>query len=82
MVTALVTSLLLALAAAQTPQPQDPPARPDLVRGPYNEADVNFMQGMIPHHAQAVVMAGWAASHNASPEVRVLCERIVVAQRD
>jgi uncharacterized protein (DUF305 family) len=40
------------------------------------------MAGMIPHHAQAVVMAGWAASHGARPDVRVLCERILVGQRD
>jgi uncharacterized protein (DUF305 family) len=27
-------------------------------------------------------MAGWAPSHDASPSVQALCERIVVAQRD
>jgi uncharacterized protein (DUF305 family) len=37
---------------------------------------------MIPHHAQAVLIAGWAASHGARSDVRVLCERIVVAQAD
>jgi uncharacterized protein (DUF305 family) len=37
---------------------------------------------MISHHAQAVVMAGWAPSHGASGAVRTLCERIVVGQRD
>jgi uncharacterized protein (DUF305 family) len=37
---------------------------------------------MIDHHAQAVMMAGWAPSHGASASVRGLCERIVVAQRD
>jgi len=47
-----------------------------------NPADVHFMSGMIPHHAQAVVMAGWAPSHGARSDVRILCERIVVAQRD
>ena len=47
-----------------------------------NAADVHFMSGMIPHHAQAVLIAGWAPSHGASPEVQRLCERIVVAQRD
>lgn len=47
-----------------------------------NQADVQFMSGMIPHHAQAVIMAGWAASHGARPDVRILCERIVVGQRD
>src|SRR5215210_1094169 len=60
----------------------DPVARPDLVRQPYSEADVEFMAAMIPHHAQAVLIAGWAASHGARPDIRVLCERIVVAQRD
>jgi len=38
--------------------------------------------GMIGHHAQAVLMAGWAPSHDASAAVRALCERIVVGQRD
>jgi len=49
---------------------------------PYNAADVDFMSGMIPHHAQAVIMAGWAPSHGARADVKILCEKIVVAQRD
>lgn len=48
----------------------------------YAPADVEFMQGMVPHHAQAVLMAGWAPSHGARADVQRLCERIVVAQRD
>ncbi len=40
------------------------------------------MAGMISHHAQAVLMAGWAPTHGASGAVRTLCERIVVGQRD
>src|SRR5262245_38125956 len=55
---------------------------PGLGRYPYTDADVDFMAGMIPHHAQAVIMAGWAPSHGARQDVAVLCERIVVAQRD
>jgi uncharacterized protein (DUF305 family) len=47
-----------------------------------NAGDVNFMKGMIPHHAQAVLIAGWAPSHGARDDVQRLCERIVVAQRD
>lgn len=47
-----------------------------------NPADVEFMSGMIPHHAQAVVMAGWCKSHGARADVDALCERIVVGQRD
>jgi uncharacterized protein (DUF305 family) len=52
------------------------------IRQPFSVADVNFMSGMIPHHAQAVIMAGWAPSRGARSDVRILCERIVVAQRD
>ncbi len=63
-------------------QGPEPVARPDLVRQPYSDADVDFMAGMIPHHAQAVLIAGWATSHGARPDIRVLCERMVVAQRD
>ena len=49
---------------------------------PPSAADVTFMSGMIPHHAQAVLIAGWAESHGARPDVLVLCQRIVVGQRD
>jgi uncharacterized protein (DUF305 family) len=58
------------------------PTPPGLGQFPYSDADVDFMAGMIPHHAQAVVMAGWAPSHGARSDVAILCERIVVAQRD
>ena len=49
---------------------------------PFTPADVQFMSGMIYHHAQAVMMAGWAPTHEASPTLRALCERIVVGQTD
>ena len=49
---------------------------------PFSKADVDFMTGMIGHHAQAVVMAGWAPTHGARLDVRLLCERIAVAQTD
>ena len=48
----------------------------------YTASDVEFMSGMIAHHAQAVAMARWAPSHGASPSVRTLCERIINAQTD
>src|ERR1019366_565053 len=57
-------------------------ARADSARLPYTEADVYFMQGMISHHAQAIVMAKWAPTHGASAPVRTLCERIINAQTD
>jgi uncharacterized protein (DUF305 family) len=54
----------------------------DSGRVKFSPADVEFMQGMIHHHAQAILMAGWAPTHDASPPIRELCARIVVAQRD
>lgn len=48
----------------------------------YAPADVEFMQGMVPHHAQAVIMAGWAASHGARADVQRISARIGAAQSD
>jgi len=48
----------------------------------YTAADAEFMNGMISHHAQALLMAGWAASHGASPPIRTLTDRIINAQKD
>src|SRR5713101_4160695 len=48
----------------------------------FTPADATFMQGMIHHHAQAVVMAGWAPTHGASESVKTLAGRIDVGQRD
>jgi uncharacterized protein (DUF305 family) len=56
--------------------------RADSVRHPYIQADVDFMSHMIGHHAQALVMAGWAPSHGASPSVRTLAGRIINGQQD
>ena len=48
----------------------------------YTTADIQFMNGMIAHHAQALLMAGWAESHGASPAVLTLTARITNAQKD
>jgi len=44
------------------------------------EADVRFMQGMIAHHAQAVVMSRMAGARGASPRVLKLAQKIDLAQ--
>lgn len=79
----------VALAAGRLPAQQRSPAltpaeaaKADSGRPAYTPADVHFMQGMIAHHSQAVVMAGWAPSHGARPDVLRLCDRINVSQRD
>jgi uncharacterized protein (DUF305 family) len=48
----------------------------------YTPAGVAFASGMVEHHAQAIVMAGWAPTHDAGPAVRDLCARIGVSQTD
>jgi uncharacterized protein (DUF305 family) len=57
-------------------------ARADSIRLPYTAADIHFMSGMISHHAQAIKMAKWSATHRASPAVVRLSERIATAQAD
>jgi uncharacterized protein (DUF305 family) len=48
----------------------------------FTPADVRFMTGMIGHHAQALVMAGMAPTHGASPAIRTLAARIINSQQD
>ncbi|MGH7713234.1 MAG: DUF305 domain-containing protein [Gemmatimonadaceae bacterium] len=57
-------------------------ARADSAQWPYTKADIDFMSGMIHHHAQALVMARLAPTNDAGRDVRVLCERIINAQTD
>jgi uncharacterized protein (DUF305 family) len=57
-------------------------ARADSLRYPYTKADIDFMAGMIHHHAQAIVMSRLAPTHGASPAVIRLTERIINAQAD
>lgn len=48
----------------------------------FTEADVNFMVGMIAHHAQALIMSDLAPNNGASPEIQTLAARIINAQKD
>jgi uncharacterized protein (DUF305 family) len=57
-------------------------ARVDSARTRFTDADARFMAGMIGHHAQALVMAGLAPTHGASPSVQTLAARIINAQED
>lgn len=47
----------------------------------HTEADVRFMQHMMVHHAQAVEMNALIADRTEDPGIRMLGERIAVAQR-
>jgi uncharacterized protein (DUF305 family) len=46
----------------------------------FNDADVSFAQGMIPHHQQAVEMAKLAGTRADNADVKALAQRIEAAQ--
>jgi uncharacterized protein (DUF305 family) len=49
---------------------------------PRSQADVEFMQGMIMHHAQAVEMTALIASHTQNKDLHTLGARISSSQTD
>ena len=56
---------------------------PEIVIPPgarYTKADVEFMQGMIAHHAQAIVMSRMAEANGANPQVLKLSRKIDQSQ--
>ena len=57
-------------------------AAADQGRPPFTAADVRFMQAMIGHHAQALVMAAMSPTHGASSPIPTLSGRIEVSQND
>ena len=74
---------------ACTPMRAQPPATPTThaheavaAGADHVPADVHFMQGMIGHHRQAVVMAAMAPTHGASERLRLFAHKIDLSQRD
>ncbi len=48
----------------------------------HNEADIEFVQGMIPHHEQALHMSELAAKHANSPDVKTIASTITTKQEE
>ncbi|ADW68430.1 DUF305 domain-containing protein [Granulicella tundricola] len=47
-----------------------------------SQADIDFMQGMIMHHGQAIQMTALIQSHTENKEVRSIGQRISLSQTD
>jgi uncharacterized protein (DUF305 family) len=58
------------------------PARVAAQAPRYSPADVEFMQGMIDHHAQALDMAALVPSRTTNQSIRLLAQRIAISQTD
>ena len=64
-------------AAGSTSSSEDSPASEDAT---FNDADVTFVQMMIPHHRAGVTMAEAAVKNAGEAKVRQLAESIVTSQ--
>ncbi|MEM6647797.1 MAG: DUF305 domain-containing protein [Bacteroidota bacterium] len=54
----------------------------DVAGATFTEADVAFMQGMIPHHQQALEMTALVWKHATNEGVRQMALRMEISQRD
>jgi uncharacterized protein (DUF305 family) len=78
---AVLAFLLGVPASAQTPHSMAGMSHITIPEGAiYTVADVEFMQGMIAHHAQAIYMSRMAEAHGANPRVRKLANKIDQSQ--
>ncbi len=87
----LIVAVLVGAAWGQAPviQPGAPgqpsrtlPAGTSGVLPQRSAADVEFMQGMIMHHSQAVEMTAWIPTHTENKEIGLLGARIRRSQTD
>lgn len=76
-----ISGALLALFITSVPGKTGAQAT-NAVRSLYNAADVQFVQGMMAHHAQAIVMSALVTSHTTRGDIRTAARRIIVSQRD
>ncbi len=60
----------------------DPGTEGPRARHPHTEADVVFMQNMIHHHAQALVMSRLVQDRTDNEQIRLLAQRIHRSQMD
>ena len=60
----------------------DPKIASDIAGSSYVHADINFLQGMILHHKQAILMSRFAKNRTNNKTILDLADRIDVSQAD
>ena len=60
----------------------DPKIASDIAGSSYVHADINFLQGMIIHHKQAILMSRFAKNRTNNKTIVDLADRIDVSQAD
>lgn len=81
----ILLGLMLGACAARGPAPGAADAATSAagLQGPrYTDADVRFVQGMLAHHGQALVMTALVEERTDTRSLRLLSERIEVSQHD
>lgn len=58
----------------------DPAGDSGTESGSFNEADVTFLQDMVPHHEQAIEMAEMVESRTDRPELQELASNVISSQ--
>ncbi|MBG0826744.1 DUF305 domain-containing protein [Planomonospora sp. ID67723] len=69
-------------ARASEPVPEGSAAPASASSGAFNDADVMFLQMMIPHHRQGMEMAALAGTRSARDSVRTLAAAVGATQGD
>ncbi|MTV25113.1 DUF305 domain-containing protein [Nitriliruptoraceae bacterium ZYF776] len=69
-------------APGEPSQILDPDDLPEFEEIEHTEADVRFMQGMIPHHVQALRMTRLVPDRTASEDIPLFAERMDISQED
>ncbi len=75
-------ALLLSACASRAEVPAPAPAPVPVAAPGFTMADVRFMQNMIGHHAQAIIMAALAPGNGAADNILKLAQKIDISQRD
>lgn len=80
--TAQSAPIVMPGAPGETPRILTAAEATELSNTSYSPADVVFMQGMIVHHRQAVVMSELAPDRSSNDAVNKIAERILASQMD